>query len=209
MVRILIPTCDKYAHVVPAHVHYLRKLWPQCPYEVTVLTTGDLIDVDAEVISLGKDHGFANNIHIFLSRYMQDDLMMLCLDDLIPVEIHPRRIDRALDVLGSDQSVHMVRLSKRFTTEGKPYKHDRLFVEMDKSSPYLFSLKGTIWKTEIFRRLLRKNANPWGSEWAGGSRARRLRGKFLGAAKPMLTQRNWYIHGKKDKGTTNWVRENW
>ncbi len=209
MVKILIPTCDKYAHTVPVHVHFLRKLWPQCPYEITVLTTEAPIEVDAEVIRLGKDHGFSNNLHIFLSRFMHDDLMMLCLDDLLPVEIHPRRIVRAVTALQTDQSVHMVRLSKRFTRPGRMYKHDSLFVDMNKSDQYLFSLKGTIWRTDVFRRLLRKDTHPWGAEWAGGNRAKRLPGKFLGAGKPILAQKNWYIHGKKDKGTTLWVKENW
>lgn len=207
--RILIPTCTKYAHTVHAHVHFLRKLWPQCPYPVTVLTTGDLIDVDAEVISLGKDFGYANNLLAYIARFLRDDLIMLCLDDLVPVEIHPRRIARAIEVLEIDHSVYMVRLSKRFTRPGRPYKHDSLFVEMNKSDQYLFSLKGTIWRTAIFRRLLRKNATPWGAEFVGGNRAKRLPGKFLGARKPILVQKNWYIHGKRDKGTTEWIKANW
>jgi hypothetical protein len=208
-VKILIPTCDKYAHVVPPHVHYLRKLWPQCPYEVIVLTTENPINVDATVICLGKDRGFANNLHLFFNRYMKDDLMMLCLDDLIPMELHLRRLDRALEVLENDHTVYMVRLSKRFTTEGVPYARDTLFVEMNKRDFYLFSQKGTIWRTDIFRRLLRKDAHPWGAEIAGGNRAKRLPGRFLGAAKPILVQRNLYEHGKLDKKSFQWIQDNW
>ncbi|KKN85729.1 hypothetical protein LCGC14_0275340 [marine sediment metagenome] len=207
--KIVIPTCDKYAHTIPAHIHFLRKLWPQCPYDVIVITNEENIDVDATVIKLGKDLGFADNLHLFLRHHMHDELMMLCLDDLIPVEIYPRRIARALAALTEDSSVCMVRLSKRFTTKGTPYKRDALFVRMAKDNPFLFSQKGTIWQTGVFRRLLRRHATPWTAERIGAERAKSVKGKFLGATKPILVQRNWFTHGKRDKKTTIWIRENW
>jgi hypothetical protein len=178
---------------------------------VVVLVGGEatLEGIDARVITLGKDYGYANNLHAFLNRHVRDELMMLCLDDLIPVEIHPKRIERAVAVLETDRNVVMVRLTKRFSTPGTPYKRDAFFVEMVKNNPYLFSQKGTIWRVPNFRKLLRKGATPWGAEEVGGRRALRMPGLFLGVTETTLFQRNWYAHRKRDNKTTQWVHDNW
>ena len=209
--KIVIPTCDKYARTILAHVHYLRKFWPQCPYEIIVVVGGKatLNDINATVITLGKDHGYADNFFIFLNRYMHDELMLLCLDDLIPVGVYPRRIARSVAVIEKDRNVVMVRLSKRFSTPGVPYKKEDFFVEMDKGDSHLFSQKGTIWRVSNFRKLLSKGSTPWGAEDLGGRRARRMPGLFLGVSKETLTQRNWYVHRFRDSKTTRWIHDNW
>lgn len=203
--KVVIPTCDKYAHTVPPHVHLLRKLWPDCPYEIVVVTTEKPIDVDVEVIRLGKDRGYCDNLHRFLNLYYQEELMMLCLEDLLPMRINTGRIQQAMDVLSSDESVNMIRLTKRFTRPGKPYRNSSLFVEMAKTGGYLFSQKGTIWRTRVFSKMLPVHCSPWRAEYRGDAIGKRMQGAFLGVAQPVLVQRNWIVHGRQDKATTRWV----
>ena len=209
--KIVIPTCDKYARTILAHVHYLRKFWPQCPYEIIVVVGGKatLDDVDATVITLGKDYGYANNLHAFFGKYVRDELMMLCLDDLIPVEVHRKRIERSIAAIEKDRNIVMIRLSRRFSTPGTPYEKDAFFIEMNKENPHLFSQKGTIWRVANFRALLWRGSTPWGAEELGGRKARRMPGLFLGVSKETLTQRNWFVHRKRDRKTTEWIQSNW
>lgn len=208
--KIVIPTCDAYRHLVRPNVHFLRKAWPKCPYPIQVIGTEGGINVDADVFYVGPDQNFASNLIKFIDEVYQDELILIWLDDYIAQRIYVDLVFRAVDLV-STHRVDSIRLADFYTPEGPEYEADPRFRIIDKEAPYSFSQQACIWKTAVYRRFLEAGESPWQTELEGSTRIRKAHeslAAFLGAAVPIVQYHNAFSKGY-ERGTIRWMLERW
>ncbi len=218
--KIVIPTCDKYVHVVHAHVHFLRKLWPSCPYEVLIVVGGEAPvpkakEIDARIEHLGEDHQWASNFLETHKRFLSgDEFFILCMDDLVPYYIDLTLVEEAIETISADSEINQIRLATRWVKPPvkKPhvlYGETQNYVHM-RGDRYLYSNKATLWRSSVHREVLQAGENSTRTEGNGNARLRDRDGLNLGMRLPTLEQLNWIIHRRyEEKAVTRWIEKSW
>ncbi|KKN85730.1 hypothetical protein LCGC14_0275350 [marine sediment metagenome] len=218
--KIVIPTCDKYVHTIHAHVHFLHKLWPSCPYEVLVVVGGSAPvphakEINARIEHLGQDRLWASNFLETHKRFLQDDqFFILCMDDLVPFHIDGVLIEEAVTVVSADRVVNQIRLAERWVKRPLEKPHDRygpdnIYVHMRRDR-YTYSNKATLWRSSVHQSILEGGETSTRTEGNGTARLRSRGGMNLGATHATLEQMNWISHrGRKDKFVTRWIERHW
>jgi len=209
--RVVIPVCDKYTHLIPANVHFLRANWAECPEITVVACTERIENVQAEVVYVGQDQQFASNVLLYLDHHCTDDVVLLWLDDFFLSQADADAV-AAAERLVQDGEADCVRLSKMFTPVGRPYEPDKRFCYIDKDAQYALSLQAAIWRRDVLRGLLVPGETPWETELEGTTRVRERKHDlrpFLGAAVPILEYQNFYFKGTVDVGACVWTMQRW
>lgn len=219
--KIVIPTCDSYVHTIHTHVHFLHKLWPNCPYEVLIVVGGtapvpEADHIDARIEHLGKDKLWASNFLKTHKRFLRDDeFFILCMDDLVPFHIDSELIEEAIVAISSDPEINQIRLAERWVKRplDKPhnfYGDGKDFVHMRRDR-YLYSNKATLWRSSVHRKVLKAGETSTRTEGNGSGRLRDdIKKLDLGVCHPTLEQANWIVHRRrKDKATTRWIERMW
>jgi len=169
--KIVIPTCDKYSYLVPGNIHSIRKSWPDCPYEIVVITGREELPIKtAEVVYLGDDRQYGTNLLTFLDNNYSDKELLIWLDDYYLFNVNINMVTAAHKLVASG-SIDGVRLSKMYTPQEEPkYKKDERFVYINKQEQYSFSQQAAIWNTDVFHRILYDGEDPWQTELNGSGR---------------------------------------
>jgi hypothetical protein len=157
-VRILVPSCRKYADAWEPFLRLLDAAWPSRPPVVMAsddaggvalpsLRPGDsLLALDAsrtaswcEVMRRGLDA-------------MEDEFILLMQEDFFVHHVQPERVAEALAFIAGRPSVGCFRVYPCPGADGVP--DGEWFGPLGRSAPYLVSCQSAIWRTGVLRRLL-------------------------------------------------------
>ncbi len=198
-----------YPKVIPDCVHFIQKIWPDCPYDLVVVATDTEIDVDVPVVYLGENGNFGSNMIKFLDENYSDELVINWMEDYILSRVNHARVLTAETVLRRPD-VGWIRLVNRFSRCTRPFTDVEgvdFLCHVDRER-YTFSQQITMWKTDVYRQYLRHGENSWVTEVQGSVRANKYSEKILSVSKPVIENRNLIRKGRRDAGTVSWMSEN-
>lgn len=209
-IHVIVPTCDKYAPIIPKWLTFFYRHWT-LPHHVTIIgvTFGSLkcprslLDNPIKARHVLYDRGWAGNLLAYLSDIGDDPIMML-MDDHILFEVNVNLVNTAWEIIHRPD-VGCVRLVP-WPGPTLPYDVDG-FGEIDKSLEYAISLQASMWKPQTFRDLLDPRWNPWQIELEGSKRARTYGKRFIGCKTCAVNYKDYYCRGKPRDGHAQWVDE--
>lgn len=210
MIHVIVPTCDKYAPIIPKWISFFYRHWT-LPHRVTVLgvtrfslrSPASLLHHPVSAYYTGKDLGWAGNLLHYLSSIPDDPIMML-MDDHIVFEVNVALVGAAWEIIHRPD-VGCVRLVP-WPGPTLPYDVDG-FGEIDKSLEYAVSLQASMWKPQTLRDLLDSSWSPWQVELEGSKRARTYNKRFVGCRECAINYKDYYCRGKPRDGHAQWVDE--
>ncbi len=209
--KVVCLTCDAYSSIVPNFVHFFHKMWPQCPWELVIVTDKIKIKVSERVYYTGANHVFSNRLIKFVDEYLRDDdeHILVMLEDYIIKSVNHALVTRAYDMMVRDRDIAMIRLYPK-PGPSKPYNTDPDIGEIDRGDLYVASLQAAMWRVDMFRSILGPAEDPWQTEEAGSWRVRHssANNKFLATYQPAIDYHNYCSKGILDVEVTRWMKEN-
>lgn len=161
---ILVCSCDKYADLQRAFILLFRKFWPDCPFEVVLVTETDLhVDGFGRVIACGSGTNWASRLVLALDQVKTPQVMMLCDDYFLAAPVDTVSLLGRLNEMGQAKAVNLRLIPNPKT--GVP-REDGL-MEYPKNTAYCISTLTGIWNREFLQRLARPVASIWEFERYG------------------------------------------
>jgi hypothetical protein len=148
--KIIIPTCDKYLHLVEGLIYTINKYWDNHG-EVIILgytTPNYNLPKNMKFISMGEDRG---------AKLWSNDL-----DTLIIRPVDNNRINNLFEYMTSNESVNKIFLTGSLVEPSRSFDYGKLdLLEVKQESDYRTSVQFSIIKTSFFKKYLKPNQTPW------------------------------------------------
>lgn len=177
--KVIIPTCDKYIHIVEALMYSLNKYWSS-KNEFIILGYSkpnfELYD-NWKFVSMGTDTGannWSNDLLNFFNTF-EDDYFINMIDDTLmtrPADIY--KIEKVFNYMLRNKDVKKCFLQGSLSIGGKdllgeidyyPIEElDNTFCDVSQTANYRTSIQSAIWSTEYFLQVLKPNLTPWDFE---------------------------------------------
>ena len=211
--KIVVFTCSAYHYVVPIFYHFWKQNWPDCPYDLVIVTSKRKLvipeDPKVSIAYQGEDRGYASNVISYLSN-IPDKLVLLMQEDFILHSTDSEIVLKAVE-LCERPDIGCVRLGG---VPGPDWQFNEPdgegFGEIDKANAdWVFSMQAAVWKTDVYLGLLNWGDSPWEAEHGGTSRARRTPERFLCSEENALVYGQYCTLGKDIPSEVAWVKEHW
>ena len=198
--KVVISTCDAYAHSVPLALKCLERHFPAAIVEV-VYSNIKPEGSGVYWIKLLKDEGWIKNMWTYCRTTfaLDNGPFVLLMDDYMLVD-HDKDLLRVASEQIARPDVALVRL---VPTPGPTLPWDTEFVgEIDKTSEYSLSLQATLWQPKalqiVCEYLLNMGATTaWDFELRGSEEVKSWDvGTFLGLTKSAVSYDNYIRRGK-------------
>lgn len=185
---VLVSSCDKYADVLPAFHAAFEKYWPDCEYDIQLVTespVGDALENFFSTIhACGQSTPWTVRLQMALQR-IKSPYIMLILDDFF-----------LNDLFTNEQAEHYLSIVKkhnagslRLTPSPKPQKKiNAEYGEYPKGEAYRVCAQAAIWNRQYLERLLQElgPSELWGFERNGSFLSERYTEIALGTYKREL-----------------------
>jgi len=175
---ILISSCDKFSDCWDPYIHGIKKYWPDCPYDIYIITNYlDIKDDFVRTINVGEDSGWANNMLIAL-KYIKAPYILYTHEDFW--------IKKTVDTKVIEEYIKLIELEKAeyisLYPGSKPYipfSLDTRLNVISGNAPYRTSLQVALWRKKVLEDLIVEGENPWQFEILGTERSKNYGNKFL------------------------------
>lgn len=214
--RIIVTTCDRYAHILPTFAKAFVRAWPDCPWPVHILwMTADLSRgqtrlgpiVDQWGIWRLQDRGWAATFLNFLGNSTEPFLLLM--EDYILDAVDPALLQACDLLMDAISDVGMIRVHP-VPGPTLPWNNGHGPIGLiDNAEPYAISLQPAIWRPEVCRDLFDPAEDVWRTEINGSVRALDYRRYiFLGTKESACGYRGLMRRGLVDPDTRAWVAAN-
>lgn len=163
-------SCDRYADLWDPMSAFLKKFWPDCPYEI-LLSTESAAPASGSAFRRVVHSGspawsgrVLDTLETISTRYT-----MLLLDDLWPSRsIDTAAVERILDTMERDQigDVHL----REEGADQRDYEGDSAYRVYESGAPYRISASASIWDTAFLKSVLQPDESAWEFERIGSYR---------------------------------------
>jgi len=181
--KIIMPTCDKYLHLLAGNMFLLDHFWPDHPKVYVIGFKEPTCELDPdkwEFVSMGEDMGkgsWGNMLRDFFEKHGDKigDYFIHMNDDAPPLqEINADMLSYIFDYVKSDPKIGRATLSGARgyvknnpstrshykDIEGGKYK----LGEVPSSGPYRTSIANDLWNKKFFLKHLKPNLSSWAFE---------------------------------------------
>ena len=169
-IGLLVISCDNFSDLWSPFFKFFNESWPDCPYKVHLLSNklDFKSNLNVEVIKVGEDNSWSDNIIIALNQMQEFDYVFLLLEDMLL----NRKVDnKKIDNLFSN----FFELDGNFLSllnEPKPTSYfNKNFGLLDPVSLYRATATATLWKKEVLQTLLVSGESAWSFEKNGSRRS--------------------------------------
>jgi hypothetical protein len=174
-VAILVSSCDAFFDAWKPFTAFLKKFWPDCPFQVFLLTNQlQVRSPSIRPIAVGPDRGWASNLLAALPQIAHDYLLYLQEDYFLTAAVQTSQL--AQDFCGaieSDAAALCFRARSR-PDPGFQALNDRFgVVPLDSDGRTRSQV--TLWKKEALQSILREGETAWDFEARGSARTQRMR----------------------------------
>lgn len=173
---VLVTSCDKYRDIDGPFIKLWRKFWPDCPFEVVLLTEseypleGEFGGSFDRVISVGKGKTWSECVVEALA-HISTDYVILQMNDYFPDKKVDSPLVLSLLEAAKRSDALLLRMIPRPPVDGDVFLSDeakgvkmRLF---PKNKAYAASCQPGIWNADFLKNLARKNKSAWEFERYG------------------------------------------
>lgn len=162
---VVVASCDKYADLLGPFIALFRKFWPDCPFEVVLVTeTAPHIDGFDRVVACGGGRPWCENMAIAL-RQIETPYVLMLMDDYFLTS----PVDTALFLRRLEEAKRYDAASLRLNPNppGRRPWRDTNLLEMQKNVAYCVTCQASIWNREFLRGLVERNKSAWEFERYG------------------------------------------
>lgn len=208
--KVVCFTCDQYSYIVPSFVSIFHKVWPDCPWELEIVTDYIRINVKEHVVYAQAGRHFSDRLIKYMDYHVgKHEHILVLLEDYILYALNRPLIMRALSMLQSDPNIGLIRLYPK-PGPTMPYNDDPEIGEINRNDLYPASFQPAIWRSDVFRGILSPGEDPWQTEEAGSWKARHMpeNVRFLATREIALNYLNYCTKGILDANVTQWIKEN-
>jgi hypothetical protein len=201
--RILVASSDGYTDLWKPFLFYLRKYWPDCPFQV-VLGANNPNNIDrpdgAVVVPTAPDIKWGEHVRRLLAE-MDSELVLLMMPDyFLDSPVDTKYVLSCIDYMSANNagSIRLVPVPqlRRQSSNGS-----RLgLAEVGLTEPFSTSLAATLWSSHELAKVLDDGDSPWTFEGFGPQR-RREGVQYYTTTKPVLS---YPVTGSLVKGM--WTR---
>jgi hypothetical protein len=193
--RIIVPSCVEYRQTWQPHRLFAEMFWPECPWKRTLVTDQVLQQRDAagfhEVIALGDDKGWCENLHAALAR-IPDDVVFMMLDDCwIDEPVNNRFVMWAAEYMAAHSEVAAFRMHPCPPAD-ENFSPDGVFGEIKRGTLYRVSTCQGFWRREYLMNILAQYTSPSHFETRGSGFSDKQPGAILSPTKWFFPMRGLY-----------------
>jgi hypothetical protein len=193
-VSILISSFDDFSDCWQPCYHGLLKYWPDCPYEVFIVTNfKDSGSPLVKAIKVGRDRGWSRNTLFALEQIPTPSLIYTHEDFWIKRSVSTEVIAEYAGLLDKNKAAY-IRLYPCPCPDSECELDPRLGV-CSTDATYRTSLQLALWKKSVFQDLIVENENPWQFELHGTVRSRKYGAGFLSVKLFTTPDGQTYHHG--------------
>lgn len=165
---VVVGSCDKYADLLGPFITLFRKFWPDCPFEVVLVTETDPhIDGFDRTIACGGGMNWASRMEKALGEVSTPAVMMLCDDYYLSAPVDTANILSRLMQMKALGAVNLRLIPNPVPKAGNSKPVDYGLFEYRKDTAYCIATQAGFWDREFLKGLLRGKASIWEFERYG------------------------------------------
>lgn len=183
---VVVSSFDGFSDLWKPFFTLFFKYWPDCPFSVYLIGNYKKYESSkVQTILVGKDHGWATNMKRALKKIKTPYIIYLQDDYFFQDYINTGYIFNLINYLQKNSRVGCIRL---YPSPGP----DRNFLNelglgrIGKRAKYRVSLQASLWRRDIFDKLIVEGENGWEMEIKGSERSRSIDKLFLSVKKPVI-----------------------
>lgn len=173
--KIVISTCDLYAWVVPVFLHFLKRMWPDNPYEIEIITEKKPI---AGEVFYTKGVAWSTGIINYLKQCDEDKILLMLEDNIICKPVNTEIVQRAEELCEGDIGCVNLKAPARYYEDHSIDSKVKNFREYPLGEKYSISVDVAIWQKQYLLDILQEDENIWGFEKQGSHRLKKLKGDW-------------------------------
>ena len=169
-IGLLVISCDNFSDLWSPFFKFFNESWPDCPYKVHLLS--NKLDFksnhNVEVIKVGDDNSWSDNVIIALNKMQEFDYVFLLLEDmLLNRKVDNKKIDNLFSNFFELDGNYLSLLN-----EPKPTSFfNENFGTLDPLSLYRSTATAALWKKDVLQSLLVSGESAWSFEKNGSKRS--------------------------------------
>jgi len=178
-IKIIIPTCDKYIHLIEGLMYTINKFW-DVENEFIILGYKEPkfeLNKNWSFISLGLDTGpsnWSNDLLKYFKNFKDEYFINIIDDTLMSRKSDTEKIKIVLKYMISNKTIKKCFLHGSLSDGNvgllgdiklTPIEElDYQFYDVNQTANYRSSLQSAIWSTDYFLNILKPNLTPWSFE---------------------------------------------
>jgi hypothetical protein len=193
---ILVVSCDKYSDLWEPFFELFSRFWPDCPYNIYLLTNNVLSDIPKiTTLRTGEDISWSDNLNKAVSQ-LKEEYILLFLEDLFLYDfVKEKEVMQILNWMIASNA-NYIRMNP---TQPPDKKFNELIGIVSKGTIYRASTVLSVWKKSVLMDLLKPGENAWDFEIKGTKRSDKYDG-FYSARKDLFPVINGVVKGKWERG---------
>lgn len=173
--KVVVSTCDEYAWIIPVFLHFLRKSWPDNPYEIEIITEKKPI---AGKVFYAKGASWSARIINYLKQCGEDKILLIVEDNISCKLVNTEIVQRAEELCEGDVGCVSLKAPPRYYENHSIDSKVKGFREYPLGEKYSISMQATIWQKRYLLDVLREGETIWNFERKGSVRLKKLKGKW-------------------------------
>ncbi|HVP81266.1 MAG TPA: hypothetical protein VMV04_25525 [Thermodesulfobacteriota bacterium] len=184
---IFICSCDKYSDIWDPFFKLFFKYWPDCHYEIYLVTNFNKYDNPAvNSLCVGEDLNWSSTVHKALEKVTSSHILFLQEDYLLTERVKGKDIDIIFNyIIKKDISYF-----RMYPCPGPDkiigWINNYEIGEITKSQPFRTSLQAAIWNRQYFMSLLSKDESGWEFEMNSVNRSDKTENTFYSLSRRNL-----------------------
>ncbi len=174
--KVVVSTCDGYRWIIPVFMYFWRKYYPNCPYEIIIITETKRVQEKAYYTKGGS---WSRGIKNFLKESNESRILLILEDLLLMQTVDTERV-RVAEKL-CEYKTGTVRLNNAphgyFIKHSKPTSIDG-FREYPLKQRFIMGLQPAVFQKNYLLDALGDRDNPWEAEQKGAKRLASLGDKW-------------------------------
>ena len=165
---VIVGSCDKYADLLGPFIALFRKFWPNCPFEVVLVTESDphIMGFD-RIISCGDGMNWASRMEKALGEVSSPTVLMLCDDYYLSSSVDTEKMRLRLGQMKSLNAVNLRLIPNPVPRSGNSRSVAHGLFEYRKNTAYCIATQAGFWDREFLKSLLHGKASIWEFERCG------------------------------------------
>lgn len=185
--KIVVLTCDKYKWLIPTFFHFFNKNWPDCPYQVDVITENE--NIEGSGIFYTQGVSWSSGILNYLSTQPDEEKFLLTPEDyIIKSPVDTGRMRRAEELCSGNVGCVRLNVPDKYFKRHAVATNIKHYKEYPLDKPYSMSMQAAIWQKRYLMDVLRHKEDAWQAELNGSERLKSLKPKWR-----ILWSKSWII----------------
>ena len=165
---VVVGSCDRYADLLGPINALVRKFWPDCPFEVVLVTESDPhIEGFDRTIACGSGMNWASRMEKALGEVSTPAVLMLCDDYYLSSPVETEKMLLRLGQMNAQNAVNLRLIPNPVPRSGNSKPVDYGLFEYRKNTAYCIATQAGFWDREFLKGLLHGKASIWEFERYG------------------------------------------